>query len=129
MPIRPVAIALVALMWAAALPSGVAATPYDDCAGGPAGANPCVTISVPRETPDDRAIPPPAGGLTYYLWAAAAKCAPTFDGFCSGRPAGGNPALGGVVGVLYEETNGGPGLQRFSRFVGTTLPPDAMILV
>ena len=125
---RPVAIALVALIWMAALPSGVATTSHDECANAPAGS--CVAVSVPRQAPPpaNSEVPPPAGGLTYYLWAAGARCAPTFGDACSGRPAAGSPVIG-LVGILYEETNSVSGLQRKGGTLsGQTFTADAMIL-
>ena len=113
------AFALVALV---TLPMLVSAGSFpDDCAAaGPTG---CAQVSTPREAS------PPAAPATYYLYAKAATCAPSFDAVCSGRPADNAPV--GFLGTVYQESNNVPGLQRFS-FVGSNgvrIPADKAVLI
>jgi hypothetical protein len=65
----------------------------------------------------------------YYVYTKAATCAPSFDGACSGRPVNGGPV--GFVGMVYQESNGTPGLQRFG-FIGSNgqqVPADKAVLL
>ena len=118
---RQVALILVALLMAAALPA-TAQTSYDECPASPSVANPCVRFSTDQNA---GGVTTPAGAAhTYYLWGAAATCAPTFGSVCSGRP----EAF--FVGILYEETNRLGGLQRFPTEIGLAdYGPDAALLL
>lgn len=69
---------------------------------------------------------------TYYLWIGAVSCESPTTNDCRGTPSAGagvttpaGPVGVGLFGILYQETNGAPGLQRFS---GST-PADRMVLV
>lgn len=74
----------------------------------------------------------------YYIWLGWDACTPnplTYD--CMGRPAAGGsgvptpigPVTAGMFGVLYQESNGCGGLQRFKQACGALVEPDRMILV
>lgn len=121
---RHVALAFVILFIAAALPAPAAAqSSADECSNSLTSPNPCLRVST-QET-----AAPDAAKKTYYLWAAAYRCAPRFSEDCSGVPAAGTPVWG-FVGVLYEEANGLGGLQRAQTFAGgKPFDPDNMVLL
>lgn len=118
---RLVAITLVAIMSLGLLP--VQAAPFgseDECADSLTAPDPCVhvdTTSTPGAPTNARKV--------IYVWLAAAECAPAFASECSGRPAHEPRALG-FAGVIYEETNGQPGLQRLTDQARTA---DRMVLL
>lgn len=97
--------------------------PHDECANSATAPNPCLHVDLPQS--------PPGHGKKYYAWLAGLRCQPS-DTDCQGRPnqnSFGVPG-GGFWGLVYEETNTYPGLQRFAfRLKDNTLvPPDRMVL-
>lgn len=131
---RNVAIALAALTLIAALPTVLSA---DECAAAGSGSL-CIPIAATRPTspPGVPQIPNEPFFGTYYLWLGAGHCT-TFDlndcrsvganrfGFALPNEVGGGRTPGvGIFGLLYQETNGAPGLQRYF----TTRLSDTMVL-
>lgn len=111
---RLVAILITLTFLATALPTTRADVP-NECAN--AGLL-CTTL-----TTSNVAGIPPAAAKTYYLYWAAAQCAPN-DNDCRGVP----PSR--VAGILWEEVNGLGGLQRKNTgvFPGGNVPADTAIL-
>lgn len=110
-------VALVALAVLALVPSLLPlAGAANDCTPGN-----CVQLEGrPGPTP---AVP---GTPTFYVYYHAATCAPNFSAECTGAPE--SPV--GFVGLVYEETNGSSGLQRFSFQSGShTVPADQAVLL
>ena len=110
----------------------------DDCAA-PGAMSYCYPLGAQRPTlpPGFPAVPDTTYWGQYYLWVGAGRCA-TFDlNDCRGTPAtppvgvklppqvGGGTLGFGLFGVLYEETNGMEGLQRY----WTSRPADRMVLL
>lgn len=58
---------------------------------------------------------------TFYVYGAAATCVPPANGPCAGKP------YASFVGLVYEETNGVSGLQRFAT--EASLQPDKPLIV
>ncbi|GEM_PF-5540460 len=112
-------VALVALALLVALPSiHAGSTVPDDCAA--AGMTGCTAVPVPDS---------PAGGkTTYFVYTAVAGCAPDVsDDSCMGRPNAGPLDLAGVV---YQDTNPLPGLQRTIVIINhVTYQPDEAVLI
>lgn len=103
---RLVACLLAGLFIVTVLPPTAVAV--DDCASATVGAAPgCVTVPIT------------AAGKTYYIYYAWAQC-PLNPG-CQGRP----PAH--LVGVIWQETNNAPGLQRSAGEV-VGFPADTPVL-
>lgn len=125
-------VAVATLLAALTILPGVTATsPYDECGDTPivssvvyGQVDRCVRVDVPAST-----VPPPAPSTanTVYVWTAAARCPPDMNAACTGRP--GQGATLGVIGVLYLESNGVPGLQRSQVFVGGVKAADRMLLL
>lgn len=133
---RIVAVALAVLSLVALYPPVVSA---DDCAN-PGSGSFCRQIDAtrPNSPPGVPTAPPTPYWGKYYLWLGAGRCASMDLNDCRGHPAtgpvgvdlpdqvGGGTAPGvGLLGILYEETNGMNGLQRFF----TSRPGDRMVLV
>lgn len=119
---RPVA-GLFALMFlVAAMPATADHATYDECANSATAPNACLRLESPTGAGPTR---------TFYAWAASAKCAPTFDAPCAGRPTADHPTVPsvGFAGVLYEDTNNLGGLQRARLLIGAQrYDPDAVLL-
>jgi hypothetical protein len=103
----------------------VQANDFDECNDLRAN-KPCHEFELPAA--------PPGHGKKYYLYAASLRCPvdKPNDAACVGRQ---NPQSelpgGGGFGLLYEETNTFPGLQRFEITLPdgiTKYPADKMIL-
>jgi len=133
---RTVAVVIAALTLVALYPPVASA---NDCANAGSGSL-CVEIpaSRPNSPPGVPSLPPTPYWGKYYLWIGAGHCTTGDLADCRGHPAtgpvgvdlpdqaGGGTAPGlGVIGMLYEETNGMNGLQRFF----TSRPGDRMVLV
>lgn len=119
---RHVALIFAALTLAAALPATAAPT-FDDCPEVPVPSKPCVRV----DTRPTGMTPPDGKPRTYYVYAAVLACAPSFESTCAGRPTEGGM---GFAGLVYEESNGYPGLQRFAFYaLGTFYDPDTTVLV
>lgn len=105
---RHVAAICVALMMLPALSSTVAQpTTYDECLGLTAD-QPCLTVTVPDDTPEQ------LGLRTIYVYLGSIMC-DVSDDDCMGRDGtsdGRTPPMD-FMGVLYEETNGVGGLNRY----------------
>lgn len=106
---RLVAATLPLLFLVATLPTpALAAT--DEC-----DAPACQTILVPT--------PAPVGQKTYYVYSQALTC-PPLNGQCTKSP----PAR--VIGLVWEETNKLPGLQRTKTATQNgNVDPDTPIIV
>ncbi|HET6406011.1 MAG TPA: hypothetical protein VFH78_15330 [Candidatus Thermoplasmatota archaeon] len=132
---RSVAVTIALLSLVAVFPP---ASSSDECAA-PGTLSFCQKLDVMRPNP-----PPGVPNLpntpyygTYYLWVGAGHCIGTNLNDCRSYPpggpigvklpaeAGGGTVGFGVFGMLFEESNGAPGLQRFV----TSRPPDRMVLV
>ena len=130
---RNVAVALAVMTLIAALPTVLSA---DECAT-PGSGSACVPIdaSRPNSPPGFPQLPQTAYWGKYYLWIGAGHCITLNLNDCRGFPAasgsgiplpdGGTAPIPGIFGILYEETNGAPGLQRFF----TSRSADRMILI
>lgn len=134
---RIVAVAMAVLSLVALYPPTVSA---DDCAN-VAAPSFCTPINAtrPNSPPGVPSLPPTTYWGKYYLWLGVGYCVgatlPSAD--CRGVPAtgpvgvekpdqvGGGTVGFGQFGMLYEETNGFPGLQRFV----TSSPGDRMVLI
>lgn len=127
---RTVAVAIAALSLLAAFPLVQSA---DECAN-PGSASFCRRIDAgrPSTPPGFPSVPDTPYWGTYYLWIAPGRCL-SVSNDCRSVPAqppvgveypGGTAGLG-IFGVLFEESNGMPGLQRSF----TTRPGDRMVLV
>lgn len=119
---RIVAVALALFFLATAMP---AATASDDCYTNAAEPRACVPIPLPSPHPT-------VAAKTFYAHFGGPACktlpAGPLSRDCTGTPASGGATLG-VFGILYEETNGLQGLQRFSTSVGTVRNGDRILLV
>lgn len=120
--------ALVALVGIVALMPSVLGAPADECRMSPPDI-------VCRKVDVDHQGLPVVNTLpyfdTYYLWLGAASCDSAVSNDCRGTPANGagvttpaGPVGVGTFGMVYQETNGAPGLQRFS---GGGYPADHMV--
>lgn len=132
---RNVAIALAALTLIAALPTVFSA---DECAA-PGSGSFCIPIAATRPTspPGVPQIPNEPFFGTYYLWLGAGHCTSInlndcrsfhadSHGFALPNEAGGGRTPGfDLFGLLYQESNGAPGLQRYF----TTRVSDTMVLI
>ena len=130
---RTVAVALAVLTLVAALPTVLSA---DECAN-PGSLSFCVPIdaSRPNSPPGVPSLPQTPYWGKYYLWIGAGHCTTLNLNDCRSVPATGPvgadlPTGSGYVGLgtfgmLFEETNGMTGLQRFF----TTRAADRMVLV
>ena len=112
----------------------------DDCQTNAGQAQACIAIPVAKPTP-----PPPAPSVpsspyfgTYYLWVRGTKCMSPLSNECRGTPTEGaglwNPAGAGAVGagafgILWEESNGLPSLQRANTVFNGFKLADHMVLV
>lgn len=137
---RKVAVALALLSVLAVFPPAAA---EDECRIEAATGRVCVAIPADRpSTPPGLPGAPPQTDPyygTYYVWMNAQKCSQSAIGnACRGVPVGpgsGVPTPAGNVGagvfsVVYEESNGVPGLQRqVFIFGGGVRPPDRTVLV
>lgn len=123
---KTVAVTLVAVALAALLPHAPAApmNPHDNCANAIDAPKPCVRIEKPM------GVPSPVNQY-YYLWVAAYQCAPQFEKACVGtEESTGNPPLK-RMGLLYEEQNRYPGLQRMKLVISPReiYAPDPIVLL
>lgn len=110
---RSVAIILTLAFLANAVPLARAEVPNDCAAKGIL----CTTV-----TTSGVSGAPPAAVKTYYVYTAAALCAPT-DNQCRAAP----PAA--RIGLVWEETNGLPGLQRSTTLLPAgNVAPDTVIV-
>ena len=129
---RIVAVALAVLSLVALYPPGVSA---NDCAN-PGSGSFCqeINASRPNSPPGVPSLPPTPNWGKYYLWLGAGHCTTGNLNDCRGVPA--SPPVGvelpqggtlgfGQFGMLYEESNGLPGLQRFF----TSRAGDRMVLI
>ena len=118
---RHVAIILVVLLTAAALPATAQTNVHDECRGLQAQ-KPCHMLEVPSASR--------SGAVdTYYVYLASLQCAPGLSRECTGAAAGAEGPVD-MVGLVYKEDNGLPGLQRFKTFVGNLkYEPDTMVLL
>ena len=98
---RLVAAMFALLFLGGALPAA-AAPDHDDCDGPTAAPRPCVPL--------------PTDSTTYFLWLGQAACPPDVSASCRVGDSEGGLRL---LGVVYEDSNGLPGLQRTDRYVGT----------
>lgn len=119
---RTVAIFFALLTLAAALP---VASANNACTTNPGEPRVCVTVPVTSPNPA-------VASKTYYVYAGHAACKEVplgpFTSECSGTPATGGATLG-LFGIVYEETNGLPGLQRTDLIVGRYYPADRILLI
>ena len=97
------------LLFATLLFASLPAQAGDECTS----AARCFTLTTNDANAANGAVPK----STYYLYGAAALCQPPASGQCAGRP------TATYVGLLYEETNGLPGLQRWAT---QDAPPDTL---
>lgn len=142
---RSVAVALAVLTLVAAFPTVLSA---DECAT-PGSASFCVPIDASRPTspPGVPSLPQTTYWGKYYLWLGAGHCTTLNLNDCRGYPPGtpvgvekpdcplapsqcpagvfGGTVGFGIFGLLYEETNGMAGLQRYY----TSRAADRMVLV
>lgn len=121
---RSVAIAALALVLPLVPP--VQADQFDECNSLTSTKN-CHEIVLPTSPPSQT-----GRGTTYYLYAYALRCPveKPGDSDCVGRQNTEHELPGGGgFGLVYEETNKYPGLQRFGITLpdGTKYPPDLMI--
>lgn len=95
----------------------------DDCRTNATAAIVCQKIEPPQP-----GAPAPTV-KTHYLWIGPGACTSASLSQCAGTP-GGSGSTAGVFGVLYEESNTAPGLQRFDINTGTKIyRPDRMVLI
>lgn len=129
---RYVAIALAALTMTCAFPAMAAQeNPWDEC-GTVIHANP--SQGVTQKPCHDQTIDPAAPGAPsgrYYVYFAAAKCAPDMKSECTGRVNDDHPApTAPILGTVYEETNKYSGLQRQDQVIDLVFyKADRMLLV
>jgi hypothetical protein len=134
-PLRALAVVAAALFLLAALPPAQAG-PVDECKGARTPTAFCHEFEVEhRGLPAINTLP---YFDTYYLFVASAACTSApFSTECSSSPAPGSgvplPTGDGTVGVnrmpiLYQETNGAPGLQRARVFSGIQYEADKTVL-
>lgn len=115
---RTVAVILALLTVVPMLPVAAA----DDCANAGAGSF-CThfTVDRPGSPPGVPTVPASPNYGKYYLWISGTRCTSPLSADCQGTS---NPPVGvhvpeygyagvGLVAVLYQETNGAAGLQRF----------------
>lgn len=119
---RVAVVAILLAILSFAPPPVSAAAAVDECAAaGPTG---CVRIAGSDQ--GATAVP------TIYVYAASLTCTPPGEAQCSGRPwgGGGRPPVG-VMGLVYEETNGAIGLQRYDIQLSPTklLKADTPVLL
>lgn len=124
---RAVATLFVALILAGAYPAVAAGDCYTSTTEGQV----CHEFDVVEPVPTPYAD-------HYYLWVSWGDCTPSpLTANCLGKPAApgsGVPTPSGAVGagqfgLLYQESNACPGLQRFTVACGGVKPADRMILV
>lgn len=112
----------------------------NECNTSTSPARACVTIPVakPASQPGVPSVPDTPYWGTYYLWLGPGHCAAPTSNECLGTPSApnsgvplpvGQPVGVGTFGMLYQESNGLPGLQRAQTFSGGIKAPDRMILV
>lgn len=96
----------------------------NDCNISTSPAHACQAVSVPWP---GSPVPESAAFGMYYVWVGPGHCVPPTAPDCRGVPAGPGSTLG-LVGVIYQESNGLPGLQRQATNVGGFRPPDKMVV-
>lgn len=128
-----VAVAVATLSLLATLPTALS---YDECAA-PGSLSACQTIGAqrPASPPGVPTLPASPYWGTYYLWLGAGRCVAMDLNDCRGFPSApesgvplpdGSRTVGlGTFGMLYQESNGMAGLQRYV----TLRPGDRMVLV